>query len=334
MQEHFNQAKQLIDKSTHVLLTTHERTDGDDLGSVLALKAALENLGKQTHITISGGVPAALRFLPGNISVTEAIPDRPFDLLIISGCSQKERTGNPAFFELGIPVLNIDHHPDNTLFGDINMVDHTKSAVAELVYDFINYTQWPLTQEIALCLLTGIFTDTGSFMHSNTKSSTLMAAASLMRKGAHTARIARHTYKGKDTHTLKAWSKAFANTWIKQKEGVIYAILTQEDLAEIGNPPSAVFEGFVETLNKVPEAGFALFLKQEGGATKGSLRSDPHKNVDVGEIARKLGGGGHKWASGFSVDGKLTRDADGIWQIIEPSNNTVLMRQDSIQPVA
>jgi nanoRNase/pAp phosphatase (c-di-AMP/oligoRNAs hydrolase) len=77
------------------------------------------------------------------------------------------------------------------------------------------------------------------------------------------------------------------------------------------------FEGLVETLNKVPEAKFALFLKQDGNVVKGSLRSDPHKGTDVKEIAHMFGGGGHKWASGFSVYGQVVKDNDGKWSVVK-----------------
>ena len=92
--------------------------------------------------------------------------------------------------------------------------------------------------------------------------------------------------------------------------------MTEQDLQSLGNLPNAAFEGFVETLNKVPEAKFAMFLKQDGDIIKGSLRSDPHKGMDVAYIAHALGGGGHTWASGFSVMGKLARDDEGRWKVV------------------
>lgn len=316
MQENFTQAKHLIERSTTILLTTHERTDGDDLGTVLALWHELRRQGKFAHVSVTGGVPKALKFLPGSHLVTEHVPNQAFDLIIISGCSQKQRIGNEAITNLKAPILNIDHHPDNSLFGDINIVNPEKSAVAELAYDFFKHSGFVVSHEVAMCLLTGIFTDTGSFMHSNTRASTLKASAELMRKGAHIARIAKHTYKGKSVDALSAWSKALANTRYSPEQKMIYSILTEKDLEELGNPKIDAFEGFVETLNKVPEANFAMFLKQDGNVIKGSLRSDPHKKVDVGKLARSLGGGGHMWASGFSIFGKLVKDDSGKWRVV------------------
>ncbi len=316
MNKEFEQAKQLIEQSQRILFTTHERTDGDDLGSVLALANHLQKAGKNITLAIKGGVPEQLQYLPLHEWVQEDIDHTNFDLLIISGCSNLERCGNPNIINSRLPILNMDHHPDNKQYGHVNVVQADKSSVAELVYDFFQYCRWPVTPGIATCLLTGIFTDTGSFMHSNTQESTLNAAADLMRKGARTATVAKHTYKGKNVAGLKAWGKALENAYYDADQKIIYSIITEEELNELGNPPLDYFEGLVETLNKVPEAKFALFLKQEGNTIKGSLRSDPHKGTDVKKIAHLFGGGGHTWASGFSLAGKLVRDEAGKWQVV------------------
>lgn len=317
MHPQFAPAKQLIDKSQRILFTTHERTDGDDLGSVLALANHLQKQGKDITLAIKGGVPTQLQYLPLQEWVQEELPHTDFDLLIISGCSHLARCGIETIINSKLPILNIDHHPDNTNYGHLNVVQADKSSVAELVYDFFQYANWPITPGIATCLLTGVFTDTGSFMHSNTQQSTLDAAADLMRKGARTATVARHTYKGKSIEGLRAWGKALENAYYDPEQKIIYSIITEEELQELGNPPLDSFEGLVETLNKVPEAKFALFLKQEGNTIKGSLRSDPHKGMDVKKIAHLFGGGGHTWASGFSVAGKLVRDEQGKWQVVK-----------------
>lgn len=314
--ESFLKAKTALDRADKILLTTHERTDGDDLGSVLALAQQLLKQNKSVALAIKGAVPASLRFLPGSELVREDIGIMHFDLAVISGCSTIERCGNPKIINWNGPVLNVDHHPDNSLYGTINVVDAGKSAVAELVYDFFKYCGWKITPQVATCLLTGIFTDTGSFMHSNTKGSTLQAASDLMRKGARIDSITKRTYKGKNPQTLRAWGRALENAYYDAQQQIIYSILSQNDLNELGSIPSNTFEGLVETLNKVPEAKFAMFLKQDGSVIKGSLRSDVHKGTNVSEIAHQFGGGGHKWASGFSVVGKLVKDAQGKWQVI------------------
>lgn len=313
----FQQAKNLIESSKNILLTTHERTDGDDLGSVLALASYLKSIGKQITLCITGGVPQRLQYLPYSENVVEQLPEINYDLLIVSGCSDLKRVGNPKIEQLNIPTINFDHHPDNKQFATVNVVDAQKSAVAELIYDFFNFCQWDIQKDTALCLLTGIITDTGMLMHSNTNPSTFAAASELMKRGAHISQVAKNTFATHDTNKLKAWGKALENSFFNPETKIIYSVITEREMQELGNPELASFEGLVETLNKVPEAKFAMFLKEDGDRVKGSLRSDPHKGIDVQKIAQDLGGGGHKWAAGFSMVGKLVKTDAGRWKIAE-----------------
>lgn len=299
----------------------HERMDGDDGGSLLAMGELLEKLGKQVYYAIKKGVPPNLNFLPGVEKIQDDIDSQNFDLLITFGCSTLNRTGSEKISTLTkqnpqLTIINIDHHPDNNNFGHINLVDSNKSSVAELVYDLFIANGWNISKNAATCLLTGIITDTGSFMHSNTKATTLIAAAELMRKGAHVNKIVRHAYKSKTPQVLKAWGKALENSYYDHKHKIIYSIMTDEDLPELKALPQATFEGFVETLNTIPEAKFAMFLRQDGEVIKGSLRSDTFKNTDVAKIAKLFGGGGHKLAAGFSLIGKLQKDLLGKWEIV------------------
>jgi phosphoesterase RecJ-like protein len=316
MIQHFEAAKKLIDASNRILLTMHERMDGDDGGAILAMGEQLEKMGKQATYAVKKGVPPNLSFLPGAEKISDDITHGNFDLIITFGCSSKDRCGSEKIMALDVPILNIDHHPDNTNFGHVNVVDAKKSSVAELVYDFFNFNNWPITKDIATCLLTGIITDTGGFMHANTQSSTLKAAGLLLRKGAQSHKIVRETYKNKSPQILKAWGKAMENSYYDEKNKIIYSIMTEKDLAEFTSLPQAAFEGFTETLNTMPEAKFAMFLRQDGGIIKGSLRSDTFKNIDVSKIAHIFGGGGHKLAAGFSVTGKLMKDEQGKWRIV------------------
>jgi bifunctional oligoribonuclease and PAP phosphatase NrnA len=316
MHADFQQAKQLIEQSQSILLTTHERTDGDDFGVISALAHYLQTRNKSVTKIVKGGVPPHLSFLPDSSSTVEQLPEQTYDLLIISGCSNRERIGNQAVIELEIPTLNLDHHPDNQRYATVNVVDAAKSSVAELTFDLFHYAGWQIDPQTALALLTGIVTDTGSFIHSNTASSTLAAAASLMQAGAHLHTIAKHTAKRKDLRYLQAWSKALENAWYDEDRQIIYSVISNQDLDSLGNLPPAAFEGLVETLNKVPEAKFALFLKQDGAVIKGSLRSEWRKGVDVNSIARLFGGGGHTLASGFAVAGTLEKEQNGNWKIV------------------
>lgn len=321
MSEHFSQAKQLLEQSQNILLTTHERTDGDDLGSVLALSHFLKKSGKRTTIVITGGTPTQLNFLPDSDLVFEELPKNiDYDLLVTSGCSVLNRVNNPEIESLNIPILNFDHHPDNELFGQVNVVQASKSSVAELVYDFFTWCNWEISHQVAICLLTGIITDTGMLMHSNVQSSTLSVAAELMKKGASISQTAKHTFTAQSEIELKVWGKALENSYFNPKNQMIYAVLTKDDLSELGNPDLSSIHGLVETLNKVPKAKFAMLLKEDGDRIKGSLRSEKYKGVDVQAVAQSLGGGGHKLAAGFSVIGKLIKKPTGQWEVVSTQN--------------
>lgn len=316
MVKEFEQAKNLINSSTHILLTMHERMDGDDGGALLAIGAQLEKMEKNVTYSIKKGVPPTLTFLPGSEKIADDINHENFDLLITFGCSSLSRTGSLKIENLKLKIINIDHHPDNTYFGHVNAVDHKKSSVAELVYDFFIFNNWKITKDMATCLLTGIITDTGSFMHSNTQESTLKAAAELMKKGAQTAKIITHTYKGKQPKILQAWGKAMENSFYDDRHKIIYSVMTEADLKDFGDLPQSAFEGFASVLNTFPGARFAMFLRQDGSVIKGSLRSEDYKHTDVSQIAKLFGGGGHKQAAGFSLAGKLMRDDQGKWKVV------------------
>lgn len=310
----FKKALELINRSEKIFLTMHEGPDGDDLGSVLAMRFFLMQLGKNPVAAIKGEIPDNLKFLPGHENILHQFPgDLDFDLVMTFGCNKPERTGFPEIPKTRTPIINFDHHPDNSEFGKVNVVDPSTSAVAELVYYFLVFAEAQITKDIATCLLTGIFTDTGGFKHANTSAEALEVAAHLLKKGARIDKIAIQTMGKKRPSAIKAWAKGLENARFDAEKKMVFSVLTEEDLKEIGATDEDL-EGFVELLNNMPLAKFALLLRQDGDVVKGSLRSEPHKKVDVSKIAKSFGGGGHKLASGFKIKGKLIKDGDA-WKI-------------------
>jgi phosphoesterase RecJ-like protein len=309
----FKKAWELINKSQKIFLTTHEGTDGDDLGSLLAMKKVLEHQNKSVRAGVIKGVPMTLRFLPGSQSVADHYIEGSYDLAITFGCAKIERPAMPQLKITGVPIINFDHHPDNSNFGTVNVVDPATAAVAELVYYFLKYKDIAIDHDVATCILTGIFTDTGGFKHANTSAEVLEVAAQLLKKGARIDRIAAFTYGQKRPQTIRAWSKALENTRFDSQQKMVFSILTEQDLEEMGASEDDL-QGFVELLNHIPQAKFALLLRQDGEVVKGSLRSEVQKGVDVSEIAHSFGGGGHKLAAGFKVKGKLIKSGNA-WEI-------------------
>ena len=170
----FEKAWALIEIAHDIFLSTHEGTDGDDLGSLLAVKKVLEKQNKKITAAVKDGVPKNLLFLAGAREVSDQFEDKKYDLAIIFGCNKLARTGFKAMANINCRIINFDHHPDNTNFGDVNIVDASTSAVAELVYYFLLFKKIEIDKDIATCLLTGIFTDTGGFKYPPTNALTFL----------------------------------------------------------------------------------------------------------------------------------------------------------------
>lgn len=304
-------ALRLIEQSKSIFLTTHEGTDGDDLGSLLAMRGALLKMKKNVKAAVSKGVPEALKFLPGANQVEDKLDNAEFDLVMTFGCNQIARTALTQLRKFTGPVINVDHHPDNKLFGKVNIVEPSTSSVAELMYYFFQVCDIEIDKNIATCLLTGIFTDTGGFKHANTTAETLKVASELMKKGALISRISKSIIGQNNPAAHKIWARALENTRFDTDKGLVYAVVTEDDFRETGATDDDL-AGFVTFLNSIPQARYALLLRQDGEVVRGSLRSELDRGVDVNKIAATFGGGGHKLASGFKIKGKLVREGQGF----------------------
>src|SRR3989344_5156019 len=312
----FRKAKQLVEEHKTILVVSHEYTDGDDLGGILALGQALKGLGKKVYLLAKGGVPDSLLFLPGQNEVLEYLTPEiasESDLLVTWGCGDQSRPGFDLFAAWTKPILNIDHHHDTKMFGTVNVWDETAAANCELIY--LMFMEWgiAITKPIAMALLTGIFTDTGGFRHANVTAQTLEVAAELLRRGGRLDLVSRFTFSQKDLPKLRAWAVAIENARFDPARGIVYTVITEEDLRKISAGENDL-EGVAELLNTIPEAKYSMLLKQRGDEVKGSLRSEAYKGLDGSEIARAFGGGGHKLAAGFKFKGRIERTPEG-WKI-------------------
>ncbi|PIR96694.1 MAG: hypothetical protein COT91_05555 [Candidatus Doudnabacteria bacterium CG10_big_fil_rev_8_21_14_0_10_41_10] len=309
----FKAAHNLLTPASSVVMASHEFTDPDDLGAMLGLKDALTQMGKKVSIVARGGMPENLIFMPGATELVDTPPTHEYDTVIFLGCGDIARHGFKNWDLSNKKILNIDHHPDNKLYGDVNLVDHKAAATCEIIYYKLKYLNIPITKQIATNLLAGIFFDTGGFRHASTTAATFEIAAALVRAGARIDRISNYFFGTTELAKLKAWARAFENARFDEKQRMVYSVVTEDELREIGAKPEHL-EGVAEILNTVPEAKFSMFLKQRGDEIKGSLRSENYKGVDVSAIARTFGGGGHKLAAGFKLKGKIEKTDNG-WKI-------------------
>ncbi len=287
------------------LLTTHERPDGDAVGSLAAMQQVLTALGKDAKSFMAADefpLPYEYRFIQLDGLVTEPPEDLAERIMVFLDCGNIDRT--PAAALQGRCILNIDHHHDNTRFGTLNHVDPHASCTAEMVWDLMKGLGVGATQSIAEALYVGVVTDTGRFMYENTGQRAHEMAAELIAGGVDVHAIYRRLYEGIPQGKLELLARGLTN--VKRYDGGLLTVthLTLEDYRSTGADES-YSEGVVDHLRSVEGtavAGLIRDLLGDGGTRrKVSLRATDDR-VDVSRIARALGGGGHRRAAGFSTD--------------------------------
>lgn len=293
-----------------VLMPTHQNVDADGLGSPLALLHALDTFGVEAYVVISDGQkPQNLSFLPGFDRVLvygiDELPE--YDLLCMLDCSDRRRLGefytdDPTRVNGTTPIVNIDHHVTNDLFGVVNLVEPSAASTAEIVTDVIGLWNVPITTPIAQCLLTGIYGDTLGLRTEATTSRTMRTSADLVDAGANPAAITDALFRVKPASTVCLWERALRNTsWTGT---LIWTEVTPDSLTECGASPSEA-EGLVNFLAGTEGSRVAAILYAINGGWRVSLRSMP-SDVDVAAIASEFGGGGHPRAAGCTIIGNET----------------------------
>jgi bifunctional oligoribonuclease and PAP phosphatase NrnA len=289
------------------LLTTHENPDGDALGSLLALQAVLTQLGKDSVMYLAEKefpLPVEYRFLP----LEEVFHEPPADIvdraLVFLDCGNIDRTPEGFLRSDDAHIVNIDHHHDNTRFGTLNHVDTEVSSTAEIIYALAGELGAEITPEIASALYVGLVTDTGRFSYENTKPDTHRLAALLIEAGVDVADTYRRLYERVPIEKLKLVARALEHIERVEDCALALTYLSDADYAETGSS-ELMSEGIIDFVRSLEGARVAVVIRDRGeaagSARKVSLRSTDGE-VDVSEIARRYGGGGHRRAAGFSTD--------------------------------
>ena len=288
-----------IIKSKSFLITAHVNLEGDALGSELAMLLLLKRLKKRAVIYNNDLTPAIYRFLPYNKIIKNHLPEKKVDTAFILDCSDISRTGKvkDSLSKTG-SIINIDHHISNTYFGDINWVDPTAGSTAQMVYRLCKKFKI-IDKDIALCLYTGIMTDTGSFTYANTDQRTHRITSDLMAYGISAPAIYERIHSLCSPLDLGFIGKIISSLKFDSANKVCWATITEwedknYDLTEV------IFS--IMRLLKEPEV-FILFKKMGKNRTRVNFRS--RLRVDVDEIAKSFGGGGHKRASGTTLEDPL-----------------------------
>jgi bifunctional oligoribonuclease and PAP phosphatase NrnA len=300
------QAAEAISEGDRFLLTSHEGPDGDALGSLLAMHAILEQLGKDSVMFLASKefpLPVEYRFLPLEEVFHEAPADVTDRVVVFLDCGNIDRMPVEWLREHRGPVLNIDHHHDNTNFGTVNLVDVGASSTAEIVFELGRLLGAQITPEIASALYVGLVTDTGRFMYENTNAGAHRMAAELIEAGVDVQDIYRRLYERVPVEKLKLISRALEKVERCERCALAITYITAEDYAATG-ATEVLTEGVIDYVRAIEGTEVAAVIRDKTddgrAARKVSLRSTGP--VDVSAIAREHGGGGHQRAAGFSTD--------------------------------
>ena len=302
-----------LKKSKHILIASHENPDGDAIGSLLATGLALQSIGKKTSLFNESKIPAVYRFIPKVNAIIRNINNLTYyDTAIILDCGDLNRIGRFASAISQVPlIINIDHHETNTLFGDLQFVDVTACATAEIIYHLIHKMKVPLNKDIATALYAGILTDTGSFRFSNTNQNTFAICKDLVEYGVEPYQVAQYVYGTYSLGRIKLLNLALDSIEISQNGLLSIMTVTQKMLCETKTHAEDA-DGLINYARRIEDVKVAALIHELDTSESGkdkirrfhvSLRSDG--SLNVAQIAAEFGGGGHSSAAGFSIESSL-----------------------------
>lgn len=293
--------QELLEPSQRILVVTHLAPDGDAIGSLLGLGWLLRAQGKEPTLACEDPVPEGYAWLPGSAQIVRQSSGG-YDLVISLDCSDARRMGSVFREELAsAPLLNIDHHITNTSFGTVNWVEPSAVSTTQLILRLADALGWELTQPTAVCLLSGIISDTRSFRTYNVDIAAMRATLRLMEAGAPLNEIARRLLDQRPLASVCLWGQAIGRLHLEGD--ILWTEVTREmrqkwALAEDGDSGLANFLSGVREPKVV-----VVFTERDKGGIDVGMRAMP--GYDVAEVAYRLGGGGHPQAAGCSLEGNL-----------------------------
>ncbi|MFO1498114.1 MAG: bifunctional oligoribonuclease/PAP phosphatase NrnA [Verrucomicrobiota bacterium] len=293
-----------IRASETICVVGHIRPDGDCIGSQLGLSLALLNQGKKVACWNQDPIPQKLAFLDTRKLMEPPTAGRQFDCIIATDAASLERVGTVAeCIQERKLFINIDHHKSNTRFADVNWVSPREPSTGELIFKLLKAANWPIDAAISDCLFTAVSTDTGSFQYPTTRPSTYNVAGELVKRGANLARICDEVYQSYPLSRVRLLKLLYNRFRLTHQNQIAYFWLKKEDFARTGADTSDS-EGLIDHIRAIDPVVIAcVFEELEPELTRISLRSKDEK-VDVNEVAKTFGGGGHKAAAGARIAGR------------------------------
>lgn len=306
--------KEQLKDANSIALISHLDPDGDNLGSLTALSKSLLNLGKKVYPIEFDKIPENLKFLP-NLDLLSDNTNININMIICLDCANYERLGKiDELFNKAKYRINIDHHQSNEFYGDVNIVKKCYSSTCELVFDLINEINLPIDKEISMSLLTGISTDTGRFLYSATTADTLAKASRLVENGADMIKINELIYQSKKFEAQLLENEILSKTEI-YNDYVAFSFVMTDQLNKY-NVEISDIDSVINTFRDTDKIKISVLIKQQTeNEYKVSFRSKG--NIDVGLIAKNLGGGGHKNAAATKITGDFETVSNKIKEEID-----------------
>jgi len=315
-QKILSQIQSCVENGDRFLIATHRRVDGDAIASILLFADLLEKLGKTYWIVIDDRIPHKFEFVKDIDKVVSYDKMEPIDpeIVAVLDASNLERIGRVGeVIPSGSTMINMDHHPGNEKFGTYNLIDIEESSTVELVYYLYSCFDIPFNKHTATLVFMGIMSDTGRFRFPNTTYRSFMVCAEMVKMGVSPCEVAEQLYYNHTPETQMALAAALSSLEFHQ-DGTISCM--HLDNMRLGDNHLVDTEGFVDYLLQIKGTKVEFFmLEEQADSFRVSFRSKC--DVDVNEIAKKFGGGGHKRASGCYVQGKLTDVKRKILDVIK-----------------
>lgn len=305
---HYDSARDALRRAGRVLLIAHKKPDGDTLGAALAFFHFCRGQQIPVDLFCADPIPRQYWYMAGSekFSSDMAMFRRPYEAIALFDAGDVRMAGiATALKQMKKPpvILNFDHHVTNERFGTVNIVDVTASSTTEVVYRFLQYHGLALTSVVATCLLTGVMTDTGNLTNPATTESAFVTAAELLRHGGKIHEIANRLVRNKTVAMLRLWGIVLSRLKHDPTLGISSTVIFLHDIVQCRVASDSV-EGIANFLGMYLDSRVVLVLREaEPHVFKGSLRTTEH--IDLSLVARRLGGGGHKKACGFTVRGQI-----------------------------
>jgi phosphoesterase RecJ-like protein len=322
---------QLVQTRQNFLLTTHVRPDGDGLGSMMALAEILENRGKQVRLVVASVFPERYRFLDPRRRIERFEATNPAwpapDVVVVldTGTWNQLALLGQCIARWPSAKVVIDHHPTQDELGAVRLVDTAAEATGRLVFEAIAALGERLPEQAAQALFVALAMDTGWFRHSNTSSATFALAAELVRAGARQDLLYQRLFEDNSLPRLKLLGLVLERLQVTEGGRVAHTEIRRADYAATGAVPQDSEDMVNYTLSLAGVEVGLLFMEQPRGGVKISFRS--RARVDVGSVAERFGGGGHRLASGTIVEATLEEARKRVLEALAAAMATELANQ-------